>query len=77
MLDGHSHSFETFKQLACDGTLPTSSFIEPSFTIDPNDEHPPHDVRLGEHFIDDVYQAVSTGKDFRRNFAFVNPLVSV
>jgi phospholipase C len=69
VLDGHFHSFETFTQHARDGTLPTYSFIEPSFTIDPNDEHPPHDVRLGEQFIHDVYQAVSTGKDWEQTHA--------
>ena len=70
-LDGHFHDFATFKQHACDGTLPTYSFIEPSFTIDPNDEHPPHDVRLGEQFIHDVYQAVSTGKDWAQTLLLI------
>jgi len=63
--------FATFKQHAGDGTLPSYSFIEPSFTIDPNDEHPPHDVRLGEQFIHDVYQAVSTGKDWARTLLLI------
>ena len=71
VLDGHFHYFETFKQQRCDGTLPTYSFIEPSFTIDPNDEHPPHDVRLGEQFIHDVYQAVSTGKDWEQTLLLI------
>jgi phospholipase C len=70
-LDGHFHDFATFKQHAGDGTLPTYSFIEPSFTIDPNDEHPPHDVRLGEQFIHDVYQAVSTGKDWAKTLLLI------
>jgi phospholipase C len=71
VLDGHFHSFDTFKQHARDGTLPIYSFIEPSFTIDPNDEHPPHDVRLGEQFIHDVYQAVSTGKDWEQTLLLI------
>jgi phospholipase C len=71
VLDGHFHSFETFKQQAVDGTLPTYSFIEPSFTIDPNDEHPPHDVRLGEQFIHNVYQAISTGKGWEQTLLLV------
>jgi phospholipase C len=71
VLDGHFHSFETFKQHARDGALPTYSFIEPSFTIDPNDEHPPHDVRLGEQFIHDVYQAVITGKDWEQTLLLI------
>jgi phospholipase C len=71
VLDGHFHFFETFKQQAIDGTLPTYSFVEPSFTIDPNDEHPPHDVRLGEQFIHDVYQAVSSGKEWEQTLLLV------
>jgi phospholipase C len=71
VLDGHFHFFETFKQQALDGTLPTYSFIEPSFTIDPNDEHPPHDVRLGEQFIHDVYQAVSTSKGWEQTLLLI------
>jgi phospholipase C len=71
LLDGHFHYFETFKQHARDGALPTYSFIEPSFVIDPNDEHPPHDVRLGEQFINDVYQAVSTGKAWEQTLLLV------
>ena len=54
-----------------DGSLPLDSFIEPSFTIDPNDEHPPHDVRLGEQFIHDVYQAVSTGRDWEQTLLLI------
>ena len=42
--------------------MPTYSFVEPSFIFDPNDEHPPHDARLGERFIHDVYSAVRNGK---------------
>ena len=71
VLDGHFHFFETFKQQALDGTLPTYSFIEPSFTIDPNDEHPPHDVRLGEQFIHDVYQAASSGKEWEQTLLLI------
>ena len=71
VLDGHFHFFETFKQQALDGTLPTYSFIEPSFTIDPNDEHPPHDVRLGEQFIHDVYQTVSSGKEWEQTLLLI------
>ena len=62
LLDEHFRSFEMFKQQACEGELPTYSFVEPSFVFDPNDEHPPHDVRLGERFIGDVFNAVRNGK---------------
>lgn len=71
LLDGHFHSFDSFKQQAHDGALPTYSFLEPSFTIDPNDEHPPHDVRLGEQFINDVYQAVREGKNWEQSLLVI------
>jgi phospholipase C len=44
------------------GTLPAYSFVEPSFLVQPNDQHPPYDVRPGEHFLYDVWTAVSRGK---------------
>jgi phospholipase C len=60
------HSFSTFKEHARSGLLPRYSFIEPTMVdfqlLCPNDEHPPHDVRLGEKFLWEVYRAVRTGK---------------
>lgn len=70
-LDPHFQSFETFKQLAAEGDLPTYSFIEPSFVFDPNDEHPPHDVRLGERFMFDVWNAVSTGEAWNETLLLI------
>ena len=71
LLEGHFHSFDHFKQNARDGALPSYSFIEPSFVIDPNDEHPPHDVRLGERFIFDVWNAVVTGKKWNETLLLI------
>jgi phospholipase C len=70
-LDGHFHSFDNFRQHAREGVLPTYSFIEPSFVIDPNDEHPPHDVRLGEKFILDVWNAVVTDKKWNETLLVI------
>jgi phospholipase C len=43
-------------------TLPAYSFIEPRYfdflRWKANDQHPPHDVSLGEHLIADVYEAL-------------------
>jgi phospholipase C len=55
------HTFAVFKTAAHQGTLPQYSFIEPSFVFQPDDQHPPHDVSLGERFLQDVWTAVSTG----------------
>jgi phospholipase C len=60
-LKGNFCSFSQFKTDARRGRLPQYSFIEPkyfSFLGTANDQHPPHDIRAGEHFIADVYNAV-------------------
>lgn len=59
-LDDHFHGLHTWKGLAASGDLPTYSFLEPSFVIEPNDEHPPHDMRPGEALVREVYEAVRT-----------------
>jgi serralysin len=56
-------TFMPFFELACkSGTLPSYSFIEPRFFdflgLKANDQHPPHDVSLGEHLIADVYDTL-------------------
>lgn len=53
------HDFDDFKSDCKRGALPRYSFIEPSFVNQPNDEHPPHDVVAGEHFLWNIWQAVS------------------
>ncbi len=51
LLQPHFRGMEEFEEDCRDGTLPEYSFVEPSFQIEPNDEHPPHDVSLGEQFL--------------------------
>jgi phospholipase C len=50
---------EFFRDLK-NGTLPNYSFIEPRYfnllSWKANDQHPPHDVQLGEHLIADIYE---------------------
>lgn len=54
----------SFKKDAARGRLPSYSFIEPRYFPDPvlrtlpTDEHPPHDVRLGEQLVADVYNTL-------------------
>jgi phospholipase C len=55
--------FSQFLADAGDGALPNYSFIEPRYFPDlslgvPNDQHPPHDVSVGERLIAQVYNAV-------------------
>jgi phospholipase C len=60
----HFRYFETdFLSDAAAGKLPAYSFIEPRYFPDielPNDQHPPHNVGLGEALIAKVYDAVRT-----------------
>lgn len=55
----HFHHFNTFKQDCASGNLAQYTFLEPSFLINPNDQHPPHDIIAGEQFLFDIWQAVS------------------
>jgi phospholipase C len=59
---------------AREGTLPSYSFLEPSFiTLEgtPNDEHPPHDVCLGEQFLQLIYSAVVNGKNWESTLLII------
>ncbi len=49
VLQPHFHGMEEFEEDCRDGSLPEYSFVEPSFQLNPNDEHPPHDMSFGEH----------------------------
>jgi phospholipase C len=57
------------------GSLPAYSFIEPRYfdflRWKANDQHPPHDVRLGEHLIADVYEALRNGPAWDSTLLFV------
>ncbi|MBK9027582.1 MAG: hypothetical protein IPN98_06895 [Propionivibrio sp.] len=60
-LSGHFKGFTDFCNDAALGTLPSYSFVEPSFLEKKNDQHPPHDVKAGDNFLYEVWKAVSTG----------------
>jgi phospholipase C len=47
--------FDDFKEDCRHGALPRYTFIEPSFVENPNDEHPPHDVVVGEQFLYEIW----------------------
>ena len=78
-LDAPSHfrRFEHFAADAAAGTLPDYSFIEPRYFTDvvagllPNDQHPPHNVVLGERLIARVYNALRAGPAWRRTLLIV------
>ena len=73
-LESHFLSIKDFLKQAQEGTLPSYSFVEPSFMGiqgTPNDEHPPHDVCLGEQFLQSIYSAVVNGKNWEKTLLIV------
>jgi phospholipase C len=71
LLDGHFKRFADFEQSCQSGSLAPYSFIEPSFLTDPNDEHPPHDVRAGEQFLLRIWNAVSQSPKWNETLLIV------
>lgn len=77
-LPDHLYSFEdAFMADAMAGRLPSYSFIEPRYFADPllnrmpNDQHPPHDVRLGERLIARCYDAIRNGAAWDRSLFII------
>lgn len=48
------------------GTLPPVCVVEPGFGI--NDDHPPHDIQLGQAFVAAVVRALGASPQWRRSF---------
>jgi phospholipase C len=66
--------FDEFLADAAAGTLPAYSFIEPRYFQElkmPNDQHPPHNVALGEQLIADVYAAVRQGPLWKKTLLII------
>jgi phospholipase C len=66
--------FDEFLADAANGTLPAYSFIEPRYFQElklPNDQHPPHNVTLGEQLIAAVYAAVRQGPLWKKTLLIV------
>ncbi|MFF2080499.1 alkaline phosphatase family protein [Kitasatospora sp. NPDC058162] len=57
----HFGVFTDFQAAAAAGTLPSFTFLEPSWGPTGNSEHPICDVALGEQLIQDVYRALRDG----------------
>ena len=68
---GHIHTMDTFKQQAHDGTLPLYSFLEPGWLQSLNSGHPPLNVCCGERFLLDIWNAVSTGKNWKKTLLVI------
>jgi phospholipase C len=63
-LDGQFRTLDAFVTDCAQGRLPRYAFVEPSFLLDPNDDHPPHDVNAGEAFLHAIWTAVSQSPAF-------------
>lgn len=66
---------ESFERRARNGNLPAFSVIDPAFNPLGDgigwDDHPPHDVRLGQAFINLVYQMVAKSPKWDRTLLIV------
>ena len=70
-----SHSFSTFLSDCTGGTLPAVSFVDPSFTLllnTGNDNHPESDIRNGDAFIAQIYDAVATSPEWSSTVLVLN-----
>lgn len=67
--------FDDFIEAARVGLLPAYSFIEPRYSnflsLKSNDQHPPHNVALGEHLIADVYEAVRNSPQWEKTLLVI------
>ncbi len=69
--DSHFGQFTDFQTAAANGTLPSYTFLEPSWGASGNSQHPNYDVALGERLIHDVYYALRNGPAWNRTLLIV------
>jgi phospholipase C len=67
--------FTTFLRDCRTGRLPQVSYVDPKYTLPRlgygNDDHPPADIRAGESFLDQVYEAVTTSPAWPRTLMVI------
>jgi phospholipase C len=57
-LEGKFHFFDQFQKDVETNSLPSYSWIEPAYQLFPTDNHPPHDINLGEYLLEKVYNTL-------------------
>lgn len=62
----HFRRMDRFEADAAAGELPAFTWIEPSYQIEPNDNHPPHDVTRGEALLATVYNALRASPQWEK-----------
>ncbi|RFU49205.1 alkaline phosphatase family protein [Paraburkholderia sp. DHOC27] len=70
-LSSHFKGFPAFVDACANDALPQYSFIEPSFLVDPTDQHPPHDVLAGDAFLHAIWTAVSTSPGWKETLLII------
>lgn len=70
-LAGNFRNIDDFVIDCAQGNLPKYAFLEPSFINEPNDEHPPHDVKAGEALLLRIWTAVSTSPLFAKTLLVI------
>lgn len=75
LLLDHFRFYEQFREDAKSGSLPAYAFIEPRYYPHaghlPNDQHPPHNVALGEQLIADVYNCLRSGPKWTKTLLII------
>ena len=73
---GITRTWDQFKSDAAHGTLPAVSFLDPRYTVlddgTGNDDHPHADIREGDKFLYDVFQAVAKGPGWSSTVLVIN-----
>ena len=73
---GISRPYADFLLSAATGTLPAVSFVDPIYTVlddgTGNDDHPHADIRKGDRFLHDTFQAVANGPKWANTVFVVN-----
>jgi len=71
-----SRPFASFLTDAAAGQLPQASFIDPRFTDEASgssgDDHPKADIRAGEQFLNEVYNAITTSPNWANTVLVIN-----
>jgi phospholipase C len=71
-----SDTYAQFLLDAANGNLPAVSFVDPAYTIlddgEGNDDHPHADIRSGEAFISQIYNAVTNGPGWKNTVLIFN-----
>ena len=69
--DSHFGLFTDFQTAAANGTLPSYTFLEPSWDASGNSQHPNYNVAAGEQLIHDVYYALRNGPAWNQTLLII------